>query len=261
MNSNPTPFPPPELHDPTPTPGGAGSADAFKTTQWSIILSAGAVSESVSRGALERLCSVYWFPIFAFVRRQGRSPEDAQDLTQEFFARFLEHGYFARADRERGRFRSFLLTCLKHFLNEDWRRSTRIKRGGPNALQPLSVEDAELRYAAGLRDTLSPDHLYERRWAEALLERVLHQLQADYAATGRSDVYRQLQQFLWGRQAELSYADMATRLGINEGAVKVAVHRLRQRFRHLLHREVAQTVEHGGEVEAELRYLLEVFAR
>jgi len=237
------------------------SAEAFKTTQWSVILSAGAVSDSVSRRALERLCSAYWFPIFAYVRRQGRSPEDAQDLTQEFFARFLEHGYFARADRDRGRFRTFLLTSLKHFLNEDWKKSTRIKRGGVNALQPLSIDDAELRYAAGFRDTLSPDHLYERRWAEALLERVLHQLQCDYAATGRGEIYRQLQQFLWGRQAELSYADMGTRLGMNEGAVKVAVHRLRQRFRQLLHQEVAQTVEHGGEIEAELRYLLEVFAR
>ena len=253
------------MTDPHQTPSSPwpenSSAEAFKTTQWSVILSAGAVSDSVSRRALERLCSAYWFPIFAYVRRQGRSPEDAQDLTQEFFARFLEHGYFARADRDRGRFRTFLLTSLKHFLNEDWKKSTRIKRGGLNALQPLSIDDAELRYAAGFRDTLSPDHLYELRWAEALLERVLHQLQCDYAATGRGEIYRQLQQFLWGRQAELSYADMGTRLGMNEGAVKVAVHRLRQRFRQLLHQEVAQTVEHGGEIEAELRYLLEVFAR
>ena len=231
----------------------------FKTTQWTLVLSADGSPGSDSFRALEKLCQTYWFPVYTFIRRQSKSPEDAQDLTQEFFSRFLARGGFSRADRERGRFRSFLLTSVKHFLTEDWRRATRQKRGGGVASIPISGENAESRYTAEPLDELSPDRIFDRRWAEALLERVMIRLREDYEATGRAEVYLQLQQFLWGRQTDLSYADMAGRLGMNEGAVKVAVHRLRQRFREQLHAEVAETVESQSEVDGEIRHLLGLF--
>jgi len=246
------------MHIAEQTPAQA-RAESFLTTQWSLVLSAGRGSSESSAHALEELCGSYWFPLYAFVRRQGHSPEDAQDLIQEFFARFLSRGSFALADPERGRFRSFLLTSLKRFLTEEWRRANRQKRGGSQVHVPFSTEDSEGRYETEPPDDLSPDRLYDRRWAEALIERVLGRLRTDYESTGRSAVYLELQQFLWGRQAEVSYATIAAQLGMNEGGVKVAVHRLRQRFRDLLRQEVANTVEQTSEVDDELRHLLSVF--
>jgi RNA polymerase sigma factor (sigma-70 family) len=237
----------------------ASKQHAFKTTNWSVVLAAGHGSSTAIQHALEELCRAYWFPLYAFARRQGNSPEDAQDMTQEFFARFLTRGYFALADRERGRFRTFLLTCLKRFMTEEWRKANRQKRGGGEIVVPFDTEDAETRYSTGPREELSPDRLFDRRWAEALLERVLKRLRQDYDSTGRAEVYQQLQQFLWGRGAEISYAEMGERLGLNEGAVKVAVHRLRQRFRDLLREEVANTVEKGDQVDEEMRHLMDVF--
>ncbi len=243
-------------HDPAvPAP-----AREFKTTIWRVVLDAGNDSESVVQQALEQLCEAYWFPLYAYVRRQGHSPEDAQDLTQAFFARFLERGYFARADPERGKFRTFLLSSLKYFLHEEWRRNQRLKRGGGKVFQPIAPEEAENRYTAEPSDGLSPDVLYDRRWAEALLEQVMARLARDYESTGRTAVYTRLQQFLWGRQAEVSYAEMGAELGMAEGAVKVAVHRLRQRFRDLLREEVANTAQTPEQVEEELRHLMGVFA-
>jgi RNA polymerase sigma-70 factor (ECF subfamily) len=234
-------------------------AQSFKTTHWSVVLLAGDASESVAQQALEHLCRAYWFPLYAYARREGQSPEDAEDLTQSFFARFLERGYFARADRERGRFRTFLLSSLKHFLTEEWRKANREKRGGGKEFVPFEPGEAENRYATEPRDELSPDLLFDRRWAEALLERVMARLGKDYDSTGRTEVYTRLQQFLWGRQAEVSYAEMGAQLGMNEGAVKVAVHRLRQRFRDLLREEVANTVQTPEQVEEELRHLMGAF--
>lgn len=232
----------------------------FKTTHWSVVLRVGATSESAAQQALEELCRAYWFPLYAYVRRQGHRPEDAQDLTQEFFSRFLERGSFERADPDRGRFRTYLLTCLKRFLNEEWRRANRQKRGGGQFAVPCDLHEAETRLAVVPCDQMSPDRLYDRRWVEALLERVLLRLRQDYEATGRTQVYAQLQQFLWGAQSEISYHEMGRRLQMNEGAVKVAVHRLRQRYRELLREEVSHTVERPDEVEAELRHMLGVFA-
>ncbi len=217
--------------------------EPFQTTHWSVVLAAGKDASAAAAQACEELCRNYWFPLYAFVRRQGNSPEDAEDLTQEFFARFLEHGYFSRADRQRGRFRTFLLTSMKHFQTEEWRRANRQKRGGGMTFISEGAENAESIYAAECRTELSPDRLFDRRWAEALLDRTLARLREDYKSTGRAEVYTKLELFLWGRQAELSYADMGTQLGLTEGAVKVAVHRLRQRFRELLRDQVAQTVD------------------
>jgi RNA polymerase sigma-70 factor (ECF subfamily) len=244
----------PETPTPIPSPG-----EAFKTTHWSVVLSSGHDSESVAQQALEQLCRSYWFPLYAYVRRHGHSREDAQDLTQSFFERFLERGYFARAERERGRFRTFLLTSLKRFLTEEWRRANRQKRGGNQTFVPFAPEEAENRYCSEPRDELSPDILYDVRWAGVLLERVVTRLRKDYESTGRTAVYTQLQQFLWGRQTELSYAEISQELGMNTGAVKVAVHRLRQRFRDLLREEVANTVEMPEQIDDELRHLLGAF--
>ena len=146
---------------------GLGTSETFKTTCWSVVLSAGHDPADVARQSLELLCRAYWFPLYAYVRRHGHSPEDAQDLTQEFFAVFIARGAFARADRERGRFRTYLLTSLKHFLHEEWRRANRQKRGGGVTFVPMDADTAESRYVEEARDGLSPDLLYDRRWAEA----------------------------------------------------------------------------------------------
>lgn len=164
------------------------SSDDFKTTHWSVVLSTGHSSETVAQSAVKQLCPAYWYPLYAFGRRLGHSPEYPQDLTQEFFARFLDRGSFARADPERGRFRTYLLTSLKHFLTEEWRRANRQKRGGGRVIEPLDAADSEDRYAAEPPNELSPDLLFDCRWAGALLERVLDQLGQDYDSTGRAAV-------------------------------------------------------------------------
>jgi len=233
---------------------------AFNTTHWSVVMAAGAGGSESARAAIETLCRSYWFPLYAFGRRQGNSPEDAEDLTQEFFARFLARDRFALADRGCGRFRTFLLTSLKRFQTDEWRRGNRLKRGGGVTFVSTGAAEAESRYSAEPRHELSPDRLFDRRWAEALLERAMERLRQDYSSTGRADVYAQLQQFLWGRNAEMSYVEMGRHLGLSEGAVKVAVHRLRQRFREILRAEVARTVENPEQVEEELQHLLGAFA-
>ncbi len=224
-------------------------------------MSAGHDSEGGGRQALEQLCKAYWFPLYSYVRRRGLSPDDAKDLTQAFFERFLEKGFFAMADPGRGRFRTFLLTSLKNFLHEEWRRANRQKRGGGKVIVPFASDDAEDRYTAQPMDELSPDLLYDRRWAEAMLERVTLRLRGDYESTGRTAVYLQLQQFLWGGNAEISYAEIGEQLNLNAGAVKVAVHRLRQRFRDLLREEVANTVRTADQIDEELRHLLGAFGQ
>lgn len=232
----------------------------FKTTQWNVVLAAGHGPDGAAESALEEVCRAYWFPLYAFVRRYGHSPEDAQDLTQEFFARFLGKNYFARADRRRGKFRTFLLASLKHFLTEEWRRGSRQKRGGGQALIAWDELDAERRYAAAPGAVTPPDLAFERDWAEALLQKVLDQLHADCASTGRREMYEQLLQFLWGPGANVSYAQIGERLHMNEGTVKVAVHRLRRRFRDLLREELSRNVASPSEVDDELRHILKVFS-
>lgn len=240
--------------------GNNSRAGRFDTTRWSVVLRASDGAAGAAREALEALCAVYWYPIYAFARRQGRAAEDAQDLTQEFFARFLSRQGFSLANPDRGRLRNFLLASFKRFAAEEWRRANRQKRGGGATALSLDAERAEERYASEPQDGQSPDRVYERRWAEAVLARALEQLQRDYDSTGRADLYRNLQQFLWGREPTQSYADMGQRLGLAEGAVKVAVHRLRQRFRDVLREEVANTVDSPDQVEEELKTLFLAFA-
>ena len=231
----------------------------FPSTHWSVVLQAGAAPGSVARDALEKLCRIYWYPLYGFIRRQGRGPEDAQDLTQQFFAHFLEQETFKRAEQERGRFRTFLLACLKHFLVSDWRKVTAAKRSGGPMLS-LDQEEAEERYKAEASDQLSPDKIFEKRWAAALLDQVLRRLGDEYAKQGKHQLFEKLKLSLWGNRETAPYAELAPQLCLSEGALKVAVHRLRQRYLDMLRSEVAQTLANPSDVDDELRHLIQVMS-
>jgi RNA polymerase sigma-70 factor (ECF subfamily) len=212
-----------------------------------------------ARAALATLCQTYWYPLYAFVRRQGHPPHDAQDLTQEFFARLLARNYLADVAREKGRFRSFLLVALKHFLANEGDRARAAKRGGGQSVISLDDVGAEGRYQLEPVDRLSADRIFDRRWALTLLERVLERLRAEYGALEKTGEFEAMQDCLTGK-SDQSYAVIARKLGTSEGAVKVAVHRLRKRYRELLRAEVAETVDGPAEVEEELRELLRALA-
>jgi RNA polymerase sigma factor (sigma-70 family) len=228
----------------------------FATTHWSVVLAAGKDQSPQAQEALSRLCETYWYPLYAFVRRQGRNPHDAQDLTQEFFARLLRSHFFVAADPKRGRFRSFLLASLKHFLMHEWEKDRAQKRGGGRSLVRFDAQAGETRYGVEPVEPLTAEAIFERRWALTLLDRVLERLGADYAVSGRAALFDALKPALTGEKALAGYADLAARLGMSEGALKVAVHRLRQRYGELLREEIAHTVASPGEVEGELRHLL-----
>ncbi len=232
----------------------AGAAQ-FVTTQWTAVLAAGRSDSTHARTALEKLCRDYWFPLYAYVRRQGHDAHDAQDLTQEFFARLLEKNYLADVQREKGRFRSFLLAAMKHFLANEWHRANAQKRGGGQKLIPLEAGDAESRYGVEPAHNESPDKLFERRWALTVLDLVLTRLREEHVASGKINNFDALKGCLTGDRALLPYAELGATLGMSEGAVKVAVHRLRQRYRELLRAEIANTVATAAEVEEEMRHL------
>ncbi len=232
-------------------------AVAFTTTQWSVVLDAQGKSPSAEE-ALEKLCRTYWWPLYGFVRRQGYSPEEAQDLTQGFFAMLLERRDFDAVRREKGRLRSYLLASLKNFLAKAHRRAMTIKRGEGRPLVPL--EDLLIRERADLEpaDTLSADRIYERRWAFTLLEQVLARLEEEYQVAGNSALFERLKQTLSDEPDRPSQAKIAQELGMTENAVKQAFYRLRQRYRLLLREEIAQTVAVPGDVEEELRHFISV---
>ncbi len=223
-----------------------------------MVLAAGRSETTNAHAALEELCRVYWYPLYAYVRRRGHSPEDAQDLTQEFFARLLEHKWVARADRQRGRFRSFLLSAMSYFLSDEWDKARAQKRGGGVTPVPLQFDTAETRYGHEPADQVTPEQTYERRWALALLEEVLRKLRLEYEEAGRTELFTALHPCLVGERAGLPYKEVAAKLDMSEGAVKSAVHRLRGRYRELLRHEIAQTVAEPGEVDEELRHLFVV---
>jgi len=220
-----------------------------------VVLAAGRSDTTRARAALEQLCRNYWHPLYAYVRGTGYSREEAEDLTQEFFARLLAHNSVARADPARGRFRSFLLASLKHFLANEWERARAQKRGGGAQLLPLEFDSAETRCAQPVAPGDTPDRAYDRQWALSLLEVVLGRLRQEYRDAGREDMYLGLKDTLGGARSEMPYRELGTRLGLSEGAVKVAAHRLRQRYRELLREEIANTVAGPEEVEEELRHL------
>lgn len=243
--------------DATDRPGEA----AFATTHWSAVRAAGRMNSPDAEQALENLCRKYWYPLYAFVRRQGLNPEEAQDLTQGFFARLLEKDYLRLADPARGRFRTFLITGLKAFVAESHRHANRLKRGGGQSLVSWDQATAEERYQAEPRDEATPETLYEERWAMTLLETALARLEAELAADGKAALLAALRGHLWGNPNEPSYAELSPQLQLSEGALKVTVHRLRRRFRILLREEVANTVTDAGEIDEELRHLVDIVRR
>ena len=230
-------------------------AAAFATTHWSVVLKAARISSPEASGALESLCRTYWYPLYAFVRRAGNSPHDAQDFTQAFFARLLEKNYLGDVRRERGKFRSFLLASLKHFMANEWDRAKAQKRGGAVTFISIDEQNAEERYLLEPADSLTAEKIFERRWAYTLLDNVLNRLQEEFAEAGKGADFETLKMFLSGEKNSPSYAEIAPRLGTTEAGLKVAVHRLRKRYRELLRKEIAQTVAGPAEVEAEIRHL------
>jgi RNA polymerase sigma factor (sigma-70 family) len=228
----------------------------FATTRWTLVVAAGAQTRPESRAALAQLCETYWYPVYAYVRRRGHSADDAADLTQAFFAELLEKQSLAAADRDRGRFRAFLLTVLKRFLGHERDRARAQKRGGGRRVVSLDISAAEGRYQLEPAHDATPDRLFERRWALTLLEQVLARLADDYAARGKSDLFEHLKVFLTGSSGAPPYAEVAAGLGMTESAVKVAVHRLRQRYRDLLHEEIAATIAGPEDVGDELSRLM-----
>lgn len=234
------------------------NAAQFATTHWSMVLAAGDSASPDSEEALEKLCGQYWFPLYAFVRCRGHSPEEAQDLTQEFFARFLRKGYFRLADQTRGRFRTFLVHALEHFLINEWKRGQRLRRGGGRVCFSLDATEAETSYRGQAATAMTPERAYDRQWALTLLHRVMTILRQEYTEAGRAAVFEELADFLWGKDESVSYAQIGARLGLTEGALRGAMHRFRQRYRDHLRAEVAQTVAAPDEVDEELRYLLRV---
>jgi len=246
-----------EANDPR---GPVSRSPVFVTTHWSVVLTAGQTNTTNARDALARLCQSYWYPLYAYVRRRGYSPQDAEDLTQEFFARFLEQNWVERADREKGRFRTFLLSAMSYFLSNEWDKARAQKRGGGVPLLPLEFDVAETRYCREPVDNMTPEQHFERRWVLALLEQVLNRLRAEYEQDGKAEVFAALNPCLVGDRTSQPYAALAAKLGMSEGAIKSAVHRLRQRYRQLLREEIGNTVAGPGEVEEELRHLFAVLA-
>ncbi len=238
----------------------AAAGGGFAPTRWTVVLQAGQGDSAPARGALAQLCQSYWYPLYAFVRRKGYSPPDAEDLTQAFFAHLLEDRVIATADQEKGRFRSFLLTRLDHFLADEWDRVKAQKRGGGQQAIPLEGGEAETRYRIEPVDLRSPDKLFEYRWAMTLLERVFERLHQEYVGEGKAALFDELRGCLAQVRAAVPYAEVGARLGLSEGALRVAVHRLRRRYRTLLRVEIADTVSGPGEVEEELRHLFRVLA-
>lgn len=235
------------------------SAMQFTTTHWSVVLAARDESSTHADSALAELCRIYWYPLYAFIRRRGHDATDAQDLTQEFFCRLLEKRYLNAVDRSKGRFRSFLLAAVEHFLANEWRRTQTQKRGGRATM--LSMDDAaERRYLAEPHTDLSPEKIYEQRWALAFIEKVLERLRAEFAVVGREAAFDLLKVFLTGEKSSATYAELAQQLDTTGAAVKMSVSRLRQRYGELLHEEINRTVAHPDEVEDELRALLAALA-
>ena len=230
----------------------------FRTTRWGLVLAAGDTQAPGHRGALDQLCSAYWYPLYAFVRRSGHGPEDAGDLTQEFFARLLEKKWLTEADPARGRFRSFLLAALKHFLANEWNRSRCLKRGGGREFIALDASSAEERYALEPLDLATPELLYDRRWALTLLARTQTRLRAAMHAEGQAERFAALEPTLVGEKTALPYEELAARFGVTETAMKSMVLRLRKRFRETLREEVAQTIGEAKDVDAELAHLFTI---
>ena len=249
-----------------PPAEGAANADpvrdsGFRTTHWSAVLAARDKNSSQSQQALAELCQTYWYPLYAYIRRRGNNPTDAEDLTQGFFERLLEKDYLGDLTPGMGRFRSFLLTALKHFLANEWDRAQTRKRGGGQVIFSIESQDAEERYRFEPVEHVTPETLFEQRWALAVLERVLARLRAEFAVGEKMGLFEELKGFLSADQPGDAYAEIAARTGMKEGTLKVVVHRLRRRYAELLRAEIADTVNDPGKVEDEIRHLIAVISQ
>ncbi len=230
-------------------------AQWFTATHWSVVLAAAQSESPETEAALETLCRTYWYPLYAYARQRGTGSHDAQDLTQEFFARLLEGKFLGQADREKGKFRSFLLGAFKHFLAESHDRATAAKRGGGVPLISLDDEAAEDRYLHEPVTDLSPDRIFERQWAVALMEQALARLKEEFIAKDKLETFNALKIFLSGEAGSGDYAPLAAKMGISASAIAVMVHRLRQRYREVVRAEIAHTVAGPAAVEDEMRHL------
>jgi len=244
----------------TKASGETAQASWFTTTHWSVVLAAGESPSPKSWEALEVLCRTYWQPLYAFIRRRGANPHEAQDLTQGFFHQFLERDALAGVRPEAGKFRSFLLVCLKNFLANERERAHAQRRGGNKPQVHLDGVDAERRYSLEPSDRLTPEKVFERSWAYAVIEKTIAEQRRECSEQDKSALFQDLQGFLPGGQSTISRAELAARRGVSVGAIDVAIHRLRRRFGELLRRQVAQTVRTEAEVDEELRYLISLLS-
>lgn len=237
-----------------------GHPAQFATTRWSVVIAARDEATSAARDALATLCEAYWYPLYAYVRRRGHDSHDAHDLTQGFFARLLEKDFLADVDPQRGRFRSFLLACLKHFLSNERDRERALKRGGGRRLVPIDVNHAEQRYRHEPIDKHTPERHFEHLWACTVLDQALAQLQKEFERDGKGDLFHALKSHLMGDAGDATYADLAAKFGMTEDAVKAAAHRLRKRYQKAIRQQIAQTVTDEAAVELELQYLFKALS-
>jgi len=245
--------------DPEPSQSSQLSHGVFATTHWSVVLAA-KDSDSAAARALEQLCRDYWRPIYAYIRRDGRGPADAQDLTQEFLSRFIEKDWLGHLQDRRGKFRSFLLTFLKHFLSDARDRANAQKRGGGLTFISLDELAEEEHHFFEPRDPLTPDQVFERRWAQTLMARAVARLRQEYVDDRKEELFDQLKDLQPGSRSEQNYVEIGARLGMSEGAVKSAVHRLRLRHRDLLRQEIGNTIEDAKDVDGEIQHLIQVLS-
>jgi len=233
--------------------------DVFATTHWTVVVAAGQRHTPESDAALEQLCRIYWFPLYAYVRRRGYAKADAEDLTQAFFSKLLEKNFLANLSHERGKFRAFLLAALKHFLANEWDKAQAQKRGGGAAHLSLDWQTADTKFKVAVQNEPSPDKAFDREWALALLAHVIERLQAESIKEGKGKLFEQLKTFLMAGAGDSAQAAVARSLGMEEGAVRVAIHRLRKRYRQLLRDEIAGTLSDPAMVEEEMRALFGAF--
>lgn len=234
---------------------------AFPHTRWSVVLAARREPCAQSAAALETICNAYWFPLYTYVRRSGQSPHDAQDLTQEFFSRLLEKRWLDSADRVKGKLRTFLIVALKNFMAKEWRRISAQKRGGGHVHLPMDTAFAESRYAAEACSDLRAEDIFEQQWALTLLDLTLQRLQKESEAAGKPGDFEAMKCCLMAERGGIHYAEVAVRMGVKEGAARVAVHRFRKRFREIYREEISQTLADKADLAEELRHLSEALAR
>ena len=236
------------------------SRHLFVTTRWSVVLAATQRTSRDSAAAMEEICRAYWYPLYAYARRCGQGPHDAEDLTQEFICRLIQKKWLDSADRAKGKLRVFLIVALKNFMRNEWRRASAQRRGGGKTQVPFDTEFAESRYAADPSATLPADETFDKEWALTLLDLTVKRLRAEFALANKSGNFEALKSCLMAARGTIDYPAVASRLGLNEGAARVAVHRLRKRFREVYREEIMQTMADGSDLEGELRHLAAALA-